>query len=387
MENYQVIADEVLDKAAMAIAKGEHWMAYNNSLYFIDKDDVLFFANKELANDFADNNISDLDHFHVIQIDSVGDLLRRFPYDDSIKDTNDFSISKHLKNILSPLKFDVMNTENVEALKKNLLNMGFGDSLNKELAAQVAEGKPEFQLKHSAEFNGDKVESSLNFKYSPTTEKYYFNSYDATLQKANADVSRSQTFYANYGNSTTLKEAYNLLDGRSVNKDLINQQEQPYNAWVKLDFENKTEKGNYEVLRYTEAYGFDLRGSLEKYPIKEMATPEKADRLLQSLEKGNVQSVTFEKEGRDVRMFVEASPKYKNVNVYDADMKLVINESQQQGKDAKQAASKEVGQGQEKEAKQGVAPAKDKNQKPVKTEKANSLLPKNRERTGKGLSV
>jgi hypothetical protein len=46
-----------------------------------------------------------------------------------------------------------------------------------------------------------------------------------------------------------------------------------------------------------------------------------------------------------------------------------------------------VGQGQGKEIKQGVAPAKDKSQKPIKTEKANSLLPKKREHTGKGLSV
>ena len=86
-------------------------------------------------------------------------------------------------------------------------------------------------------------------------------------------------------------------------------------------------------------------------------------------------------------MFVEANPQYKNIKVYDADMKIVKGESQQQGKDANQSASKEVGQGQEKETKQGVAPAKEKSHKPVKAEKANSLLPKNRERTGKGLSV
>ena len=53
MENYKVIADEVLDKAAMAAAKGEHWMAHNNSLYFIGKEDVFFFVNKASANDFC----------------------------------------------------------------------------------------------------------------------------------------------------------------------------------------------------------------------------------------------------------------------------------------------------------------------------------------------
>jgi hypothetical protein len=44
------ISDEVLDVTTVALSKGEHWMAYNNSLYFIGKEDVHFFKNQTEAN-------------------------------------------------------------------------------------------------------------------------------------------------------------------------------------------------------------------------------------------------------------------------------------------------------------------------------------------------
>lgn len=43
MNNEHPISDEVLELAQLALNKGEHWMAYNNSLYFVDKSDVYFF--------------------------------------------------------------------------------------------------------------------------------------------------------------------------------------------------------------------------------------------------------------------------------------------------------------------------------------------------------
>jgi hypothetical protein len=43
MNNEHVISDEVLALCNEALAKGENWMAYNGSLYFIEKDEVEFF--------------------------------------------------------------------------------------------------------------------------------------------------------------------------------------------------------------------------------------------------------------------------------------------------------------------------------------------------------
>ena len=80
MNNEHPISDEVLELAQLALGKGEHWMAYNQSLYFIDKSDVHFFKSKGEAHDFADNNISDRDNFHVLHFNSLLDIYKEIPY-------------------------------------------------------------------------------------------------------------------------------------------------------------------------------------------------------------------------------------------------------------------------------------------------------------------
>jgi len=70
---------------------------------------------------------------------------------------------------------------------------------------------------------------------------YFFNSYHASLQKTNGEK-LDQTFYINKGKGITSKEAFNLLDGRAVHKDLVTKENQPYKAWLQLDLGNKDEK-------------------------------------------------------------------------------------------------------------------------------------------------
>ncbi len=379
MEGFYVISDELLDKAMVELFHGKTWMAYNEIDYFLDSTNVLFFKTDDEANGFTANNISDRDCYRYTQVTSIEQLLQTFPYQANLENTSTLKPSKTIANSISPqLNLDFMNTENVDALKKNLLNMGFGDTLNEALVKHINDGSKEFQLKHEKDYNMDKMESTLNFKYSETTERYYFNSYDAVLEKGGSDISRSQRFYAEYGNSTTLKEAYNLLDGRSVHKDLVNKEEQPYAAWVKLDFEGeRTESGNYKVQRYTQNYGFDLKDALAALPIKELADSQKAERLVQSLEKGNLQSVTMTIEGNVTKMYIEASPQFKNVNVYDNDLKPVKRESLLQEGNAQKEGKVEA-----KEVKQGGGLAK------VKTNKKdNCLLQKKREGSHRGQHV
>ncbi len=80
MNEEHVISDEVLDKVQVALSKGNNWMAYNNSLYFIDPEDVHFFDNKDSAYEFADNNVSEYDKYVVMSASTVADVLRKIPY-------------------------------------------------------------------------------------------------------------------------------------------------------------------------------------------------------------------------------------------------------------------------------------------------------------------
>src|SRR5665213_100838 len=84
MNKEHVISDEVLDKVQAALSKGNNWMAYNNSLYFIHPEDVHFFDSKGSAYEFADNNISEFDRYVVMYASSVADVLRKIPYAESL---------------------------------------------------------------------------------------------------------------------------------------------------------------------------------------------------------------------------------------------------------------------------------------------------------------
>ena len=119
-----------------------------------------------------------------------------------------------------------------------------------------------------------------------------------------------------------------------------------------------------------------------------MKEQDKEKALMQSLQKGNVQSVTIEKDGNSHKMFIEADPQYKKVNLYDANMKLVAKESiekyqilEQVG--ASKAVKEEMENDKKKELKQEVKPDKEK----VEKKNSQSLLPKKRESSKKGLGV
>ena len=402
------IADEVLDLVTIALSKGERYMAYNNSLYFIDERDLHFFKTRDEAVEFAENNISDSDRFVVLQFNSIKNVLNQIPYGEQInqqlnldpdanglynKDGNDFTDalidhfeSQQLSLFDKQLKANVMNNENLQYLKDNIKYMGFGENMYRELERNLGEGKAEFQLHFSAEINKKPFEATLNFRKSDSTDMYFFNNYHASLEKSNGEKNE-QTFYLNKGKGVTAKEAYNLLDGRAVHKDLTTKEGQPYKAWIQLDFENKDKNNNFEVKQFHENYGYDLKAAVGKFAVAELADPAKAKALMQSLEKGNVQSVTIEKDGSSHKMFMEADPQYKKVTLYDSNMKMVAKESLEQYKSGIDKGSKEVKAGQENDKKKELK--QEPKAEKVKQEKKNgqSLLPKKRESKGRGLGV
>jgi hypothetical protein len=209
--------------------------------------------------------------------------------------------------------------------------MGFGDKLVPELEAKINEQPAEFKLSMQGEYKkGDVVERvdySLDFRKSDQTDMYFFNRYQATLKNEDAKE-KSQTFYVTKNTGITAKEAFNLLSGRSVNKDLTNKEGQPFNAWLKLDFTEKDKNENFKVKQFSSGYGYELDKVLDKFPIKELADAEQKEKMMKSLEKGNTTSVTFQKEGKEEKMFIEANPQFKTLTVYDASMKKQFQENE-----------------------------------------------------------
>lgn len=194
----------------------------------------------------------------------------------------------------------------------------------------------------------DSVNATLNFSQSKQSDMYFFNSYQVNVQKENSAETMEQTFYINKGNNITLKEAYNLMEDWSVNKDLTNKEGQVYNARVQMDFKQSDDNGNFKLKHYHENYGYDLEAVLSKDPIRELGNEEYESNLMDSLKKGNLQSATFQINGADQKQYIEANPQFKTINIYDSSMQRVDNrqskkeqQSEGEGQSVKQDGKKE----------------------------------------------
>lgn len=266
-----------------------------------------------------------------------------------------------------------MNTKNLEFLNEGLKYLGFDPKLGLEMARHMQDGTTEFQLQANTNHFKDEMKADLHFKKSATHDMYFLNKYDATLRKEDGST-RNQTFYINKNAGVTFKEAYNLLSGRAVNKDLQNKEGEKYNAWIQLDFDQKDKYDNNKVKQYNQNYGYDLGNAVAKHPVKELQEPEQKERLMKSLEKGNVQSVTFAKDGNEERMYIEANPQFKTVNVFDSQMKKVYQENT--AKVQQQAATV-------------ASPGDLKNKKPRQSAKADETpsMQKKKQSRGKGMRM
>lgn len=210
-----------------------------------------------------------------------------------------------------------MNVQNYEYLKDQLFYSGFGNQLQEDLRNKIAKGKNEFQLQLRTKLEGEEVKAELHFSRSKQTDMYFFNSYRLELPADPSRTVNARKFYVNGNERFTLKEAYNLLNGRSVQKLMSDVQGESYRAWYQLDSKTMDIQGNNKLLKFHENYGYDLEKQLQRYPIEELADERSRKRMLDSLCRGNRQLVTFNLSGGRERLYVEALPRFKAVCIFN----------------------------------------------------------------------
>jgi len=215
-----------------------------------------------------------------------------------------------------------MNKENILFLLNNLKFLGFGEekSLSEQLWEGISRQSKEFQLHVESFYDDDyKMDISLYFKNGENTDRYYFNKYHAVLMKADApERDRMQTFYIRKGIGITMKEAYNMLQGRAVNRNMISFEGERFNAWMQLNFAEMTPSHNYRMKLFRPEYGYDLEVVLKSYPIRELQMEESKANLLKALRRGNLQPVHFLKVKKEEKMYIEANPQFKTINIYSS---------------------------------------------------------------------
>jgi hypothetical protein len=214
-------------------------------------------------------------------------------------------------NFLNNLNQQIMNTENLNYLQKQLLNLGFGEKLNDELEKNIKSGQKEFTLNTEQEYNKQNVDYTLHYKAGDQNDMYFFNKYDASLK----DKEMQQTFYINKGSGITAKEAYNLMEGRAVHKQLENLEGEKYNAWIVIDKENKTDNGNFKLRPFTDGWNYKPERAIDKLAIVGINEEGAREKLMKSLEKGNRHQVTAMKDGKEVKLYLEANPAEHRVNL------------------------------------------------------------------------
>ena len=217
----------------------------------------------------------------------------------------------------------MMNTDNLASLKDTLKYQGFGDQVNEQLEKAIRNEEKEIKLTASFShelpvsikddpLTKDRMTYELNFKQGKNG-LYYFNSYQAKLESP-LFQDRQQMFYLDNGRTYTAKEAYNLLSGRSVYKQLESKEGNRYKAFVQLDFEGERKpNGNYPMKSYHEKFGFNVSEALSKLPVK-FSSIEERDKLIKSLEKGNLQKVALA-DGQV--LYAKTVPANKALRFYD----------------------------------------------------------------------
>jgi len=218
------------------------------------------------------------------------------------------------------IKLKTMKKDNLSFLQENLRYLGFGETLpfNDQLVEEVEKDNREFQLTTEVHFDEwSKLEATLYFRKAGQHDMYFLIKYAADLQYTDSqELNKAQTFYIYKGAGVTLKEAFNLLQGRAVNKDLTSDDGEKYNAWIQLDFRARTPSNNYKTRQFRQSYGYDLEKMLYNYPIRELQDEELKANLIRSLKKGNVHPVTFEKSSKIEKMYIEASPQFKTITIH-----------------------------------------------------------------------
>lgn len=221
-----------------------------------------------------------------------------------------------------------MNEENFEYLSNQVKYSGFGDGLKNALKEEMEGKKPAFTLEHKPDFDNSDFKATLHFRRSAESGMVFFNKYEAELKQKDDTI--KQTFFMGHENNFTLKEAFNLMNGRAVHKELEKLEKvgegenaryqgtgEKYKTWAILDFKETEKNGNFKTKYYHENYGFDLEDTLSKLKIKDLDDPEAKESLIKSLEKGNRQAVTFLQDGEEKKGFIQANPRFFSIKQFD----------------------------------------------------------------------
>lgn len=204
--------------------------------------------------------------------------------------------------------------ENSQSLHQQVRRAGF-IGLSARIEEQMKQGQQQFVVPVSYYLNDkERLDHQLSF-VKDQSGQYHFEGYKTNLyNETKPDERRQQYFSMGNGYSLNTVEAYNLLAGRSIQRE---------NVWIQLDFNDKDAQGNFRIKEFQNNFGYNLEKVLQQLPLKELLNKVDAERLQNELKNGSRLSVSFIKDGNEQRYYIEANPQFKSVNIYDEHSKKI----------------------------------------------------------------
>lgn len=240
----------------------------------------------------------------------------------------------------------VKNEKNLEYLQKLQSSLGFGEKLNGVLESAISRELPKFTLGISnthrplevKDLNAPKIDYiqyGLNYNRAKEGDAYFLNTIDVTLYKTGESVPREQTFDLERDHRITALQAYKLLSGLSLEKDIYvrpqgaepdAKKSEKIKAWFKLLLDVKDAYGNHPLKVLRPEYGYQFESGINKYPFKGLDKEATRSEGLQAMRNGNYWHTEMPLGKKNVPVLVAANPLMKSWDIYDKNMKEIRDE-------------------------------------------------------------
>ena len=206
-------------------------------------------------------------------------------------------------------------------LQEDLQSLGFGPNLllEESFLENISGCRSLFDLSTELGFEDETIlQAKLYFRKAPDKEAYFLEKYQATLHFLDdPENNKTHVFYMTKDTRINAREAFNLLRGRAVFKEIAPADGDNYTAWIKLNFGEKKLDGNYRIVKFRTYSGYDFSGILNRYPIRELGDHDLKADIIRALKRGDLQMVTFLKpSGKIEKKLIEANPQLQSINIY-----------------------------------------------------------------------
>lgn len=196
---------------------------------------------------------------------------------------------------------------NKKVLEEQLVKSGFHEAYGK-----VLENMQEQQLSFTVPVSyhiseNERLDHSLQF-VKDAQGAYQFDGFRSILHNDSSPSTQSTHYFKNEKSECfNATEAYEMLAGRAVLKN---------ETWKQFNFNDKDLNENYRMHEFPDAYGYNVSNALRTVPLKN-DDYETFESLADSLKKGRREEAVLLIEGREMKVFLEANPRFKTLTFYN----------------------------------------------------------------------